>query len=63
MHQTNTVDFDIVVAGSVELILDDGTHLLETGDCAVITGVDHAWRAGSSGCTVSAVAVGTRPPG
>ena len=26
MHHTDTVDFDIVLSGSIELILDDGVH-------------------------------------
>lgn len=59
MHHTDTVDFDVVVEGAVELILDDGTHRLEAGDCAVIAGVDHGWRAGSNGCITSATAIGT----
>ena len=62
MHYTDTVDFDVILDGTVELILDDGTHPLETHDCIVMTGVDHAWRAGPSGCTISAVAIGTPPP-
>jgi quercetin dioxygenase-like cupin family protein len=62
MHYTNTLDCDLVVEGSMELILDDGAHHLEPGDAAVITGVDHAWRAGPNGCTLSIVLVGTPPP-
>jgi quercetin dioxygenase-like cupin family protein len=62
MHHTNTFDFDTVVDGSIELILEDGTYVLRPGDCVVMTGVDHAWRAGVDGCTVSAVALGTLPP-
>ena len=61
-HHTDTLDFDLVVAGTMELILDDGAHLLEPGDCAVITGVDHGWRAGPEGCTLSVVLVGSPPP-
>jgi quercetin dioxygenase-like cupin family protein len=61
MHHTDTIDFDVIVDGSVELVLGDGTHLLEAGDCVVMTGVDHAWRAGATGCIVSAVALGTPP--
>jgi hypothetical protein len=41
MHHTDTVDFDIVLSGSVELILDDGGHPLAPGDSVVVTGVDH----------------------
>jgi quercetin dioxygenase-like cupin family protein len=62
VHHTDTLDFDVIVEGSVELILDDGTHLLEAGDCVVMTGVDHAWRAGATGCTAGAIAIGTPPP-
>jgi quercetin dioxygenase-like cupin family protein len=62
MHHTDTLDFDLVVEGSIEVILDDGPHLLEAGDCVVITGVDHAWRAGPAGCRLSVALVGTPPP-
>lgn len=62
MHHTDTVDLDLVLAGSIDLLLDDGTHRLDAGDCVVITGVDHAWRAGPDGCTLSVVLLGTAPP-
>lgn len=63
MHHTDTVDFDIVLSGSVELILDDGVHSLAVGDSVVVTGVDHAWRAGPAGCRLSVVAIGASPNG
>ena len=62
MHHTDTLDFDMVLSGSVELILSTGAHSLEPGDCAVITGVDHAWRSGPNGCRISIVMFGTPPP-
>lgn len=62
MHHTDTVDFDVVLSGSVELILDDGVHPLAVGDSAVITGVDHAWRAGPEGCRLSIMTIGASPP-
>lgn len=58
MHHTDTVDLDLVLSGSVELILDDGAHPLEAGDTAVVTGVDHAWRTGPEGCRISVMSVG-----
>jgi quercetin dioxygenase-like cupin family protein len=61
-HYTDTVDLDIVLAGSLELTLDDGVHHLAVGDCVVMGGVDHAWQAGPEGCTLSVVALGTPPP-
>jgi quercetin dioxygenase-like cupin family protein len=62
VHHTDTLDFDVVLAGSVELTLDDGPHSLEAGDCVVVTGVDHGWRAGPEGCRLSVLALGTAPP-
>jgi hypothetical protein len=62
MHQTDTLDFDLVVAGSMDLVLDDGPHHLGVNDCVVVTGVDHAWRAGPDGCTLSVFLLGTPPP-
>ena len=61
VHHTDTVDFDMVVAGAVELVLDAGLHALDTGDCVVMTGVDHAWRAGADGCVISTISIGTPP--
>lgn len=63
MHHTDTVDFDIVLAGSIDLVLDDGSHHLEPGDCVLVNGVDHSWKAGPEGCTLSVVLLGSTPPG
>jgi hypothetical protein len=62
MHHTDTVDFDIVLSGSVDLILDDGGHPLAVGDSVVVTGVDHGWRAGPQGCRLSVISIGVAPP-
>lgn len=63
MHHTDTIDYDIVLAGSVELTLGDGVHPLEAGDCVVIAGIDHAWRAGPQGASMSVTLLGSTPPG
>ena len=62
MHHTDTIDFDTVLAGQVALVLDDGDHELAPGDVVLITGVDHAWRSGPEGATLSIVVQGTVPP-
>jgi hypothetical protein len=62
MHHSDTIDLDFVVSGRIHLVLEDGAHTLEEGDCAVITGVDHAWRVGPEGCTLSVVLLGMPPP-
>ena len=51
MHWTRTLDFDAVVRGSVTLNLDEGSIELTPGDCVVLPGVRHGWRAGPEGCT------------
>jgi mannose-6-phosphate isomerase-like protein (cupin superfamily) len=61
-HHTDTIDFGLVVDGSIELVLDDGRHQLSQGDCIVVQGVDHSWRAGPAGCTLSVLSLGTPPP-
>jgi hypothetical protein len=62
MHHTNTIDCHTVIAGSIDLILDDGTHTLSAGDCAIIMGVDHAWMGRATGCKSSIIFIGTEPP-
>ncbi|MCJ1462480.1 hypothetical protein MMC07_001082 [Pseudocyphellaria aurata] len=45
MHRTQSLDYGLVLEGSVEMILDSGeTKLLHRGDVAVQRGTMHAWR-------------------
>ncbi|KAK4502771.1 hypothetical protein PRZ48_006197 [Zasmidium cellare] len=45
MHRTQSLDYGIVIAGSIELILDSGKRqVLQQGDCCVQRGTNHAWR-------------------
>jgi mannose-6-phosphate isomerase-like protein (cupin superfamily) len=45
MHQTDTIDYGIVLQGQIVLELDDGaTALLNPGDVVVQNGTRHAWR-------------------
>lgn len=44
MHATDTIDFAIVVSGSVRLFQGDGTDtMLHQGDVVVQAGTEHAW--------------------
>ncbi len=60
MHSTPTIDYGVVVAGDVELGLDDGSVRLYAGDSVVVNGVEHSWLAGPSGCVIATVMVGLR---
>jgi mannose-6-phosphate isomerase-like protein (cupin superfamily) len=58
MHSTPTIDYGVVVAGDVELGLESGSVHLHAGDCVVVNGVQHSWRAGPDGCVIATVLVG-----
>lgn len=64
MHHTDALDLIVVVEGSTQLLLDDDVRELRPGDCVVMTGVDHAMKAGPDGSRVVTVAIGlpTRRP-
>jgi quercetin dioxygenase-like cupin family protein len=45
MHQTLSVDYDVIVSGELWLELDDGEiRHLEAGDTVIQNGTRHAWR-------------------
>lgn len=43
-HRTPTLDYVYVLDGPVELVLDEGSVVVEPGDCVVQRGTNHAWR-------------------
>jgi hypothetical protein len=43
-HTTRTIDFDVILDGEVDLILDEETVHLKGGDFVVIQAARHAWR-------------------
>ncbi len=42
-HQTDTVDYIVVVEGEIWALLETGEVLLRQGDCLVQRGTNHAW--------------------
>lgn len=45
MHRTVSLDYGVVLEGTVELILDSGVkRLMGRGDTAIQRGTNHAWR-------------------
>jgi len=58
MHTTDTVDFDVIVFGEVNLELDDGAEvLLKAGDYVIQNGTRYASHNRSSGKYVISVAI------
>lgn len=44
MHRTQSLDYGIVLSGTVSLVLDDGSETaLRPGDVVIQRGTDHAW--------------------
>jgi quercetin dioxygenase-like cupin family protein len=58
MHQTATLDFDVVIDGSITLGLDRQEVLLGPGDGVLLRGDRHSWRAGAQGCRMLIALIG-----
>ena len=43
MHRTETIDYVIVIAGEIDMDLDDSTVRLKAGDVMIQRGTNHAW--------------------
>ncbi|EXJ60492.1 hypothetical protein A1O7_04645 [Cladophialophora yegresii CBS 114405] len=44
-HRTQSVDFGIVLSGTITMVLDDGSEtVFREGDVCVQRGTDHAWK-------------------
>ena len=43
-HRTETLDYDVILAGEIDLEIEDGETIhLKTGDSAIVRGATHAW--------------------
>jgi quercetin dioxygenase-like cupin family protein len=63
LHSTPTVDYVIVLSGTVLMELDDGAMVtLEPGDVVVQNATAHAWyNGGEEGAVLAAVLIGGQP--
>ena len=66
MHTTDTIDFEVILDGEIELEVDRGATRLGPGDCVVQRGTRHRWRVvGEKACTYAAIMLrteGASPP-
>lgn len=53
VHRTDTLDYDVILSGAIDLLLDTGEVRLVAGDSLVLPGLSHGWRAGPDGCTMA----------
>src|SRR5215469_12419728 len=66
IHRTDTVDYAVVLQGSITMLLDEQDVELSAGDVVVQNGTSHAWaNRGRAPCLVAFVLVdasGDLPP-
>ena len=64
MHRTETVDYVIVIAGEIDMDMDDSTVKLKAGDVMVQRGTNHAWvNRGTERARVAFVLIDAKPLG
>jgi quercetin dioxygenase-like cupin family protein len=56
MHSTDSIDFDVCLAGELDLVVESGVVRLEPGDVAIVPGSRHAWRT-ATGATFAFVMI------
>ena len=62
MHRSDTIDFIFIISGQLELILEEGSTVLRSGETVVQCGTNHAWRVvGNEPCTFAAVLIDAAP--
>ena len=63
MHRTTSLDYGVVISGSIVLELDDGAEVtLNAGDVLVQRGTIHNWVSrGEEACTIAFVLVDSTP--
>ena len=61
-HRTNSIDYAVVISGSMEMVLDNETVWLNEGDVLVQRGTIHNWvNNGTEPCVIVFVLIGARP--
>jgi quercetin dioxygenase-like cupin family protein len=64
MHRTETLDYIIVMAGEIDMEMDDSTVTLKAGDVMIQRGTNHGWfNRGTETARVAFVLVDARPLG
>jgi quercetin dioxygenase-like cupin family protein len=64
MHRTETLDYAIVLAGEIDMVMDDSTVTLKTGDIVVQRGTNHSWvNRGTEPARIAFVLIDAKPLG
>ena len=62
-HRTKSVDYAIVLAGEVDMLLDDSQVHLKAGDVMIQQGTNHAWvNNGTQPCRIAFILIDAEEP-
>jgi mannose-6-phosphate isomerase-like protein (cupin superfamily) len=62
MHKTKSIDYLVVIAGEMWMVMEEGEVLLRPGDCIVQRGTNHAWvNRSDKPCLLAAILVDAKP--
>jgi hypothetical protein len=63
MHRTRSLDYVIILAGEIDMLLDDSEIHLEAGDVLIQQGTNHAWvNRGTETCRIAFVLIDSEEP-
>ena len=63
MHRTRSLDYAIVLAGEIDMLLDDSEVHLKAGDVVVQQATNHAWlNRGTAPCRIAFILMDSREP-
>jgi mannose-6-phosphate isomerase-like protein (cupin superfamily) len=63
MHATRTIDYAIIMAGEIDMLLDDEEIHLKAGDVLIQQGTNHAWvNRGTEPCRIAFVLIDAQEP-
>jgi quercetin dioxygenase-like cupin family protein len=64
MHRTESIDYVIVISGTVDMDLDDSTVTMTAGDVMVQRGTNHAWvNRGTEPAIIAFILIDAQPLG
>jgi len=63
MHRTRTLDYAVIMAGEIDMLLDEGEVHLKAGDVVVQQATNHAWvNRGAAPCRVAFILMDSQEP-
>jgi len=63
MHRTLTIDYEIIMQGEIDMLLDDSEVHLKAGDVLIQQGTNHAWvNRGTEPCRIAFILIESNEP-